>query len=356
MPSLSLTTGVVRDRRAILGGVCTDGGTEEFEVVVRGTGGKTLRRFPLRDLLVTDTEAAVVVADAFRAEAPLDGLDGPICGVEVRHMSGAGAVTAKLGYQLSRLFLETDAEFESASFGTKREARPADKETDCFLSRQMATFFAGSREYRILMSIAYCYRSTELMSEPEMANALDLLDSSALLLEGVGAEASTFRKDPTHLHFSMLTARWHAELALGRIGAFRNTLDQILRDAPRAALSDQFFSITYNLVRSLLILAVDRTRLGDAAVTLEALQAARKILQRAAHSLAEGDELQDFGETCIALAALRPLAKAQAKYVRTKGGAPAWAGFSTQDFNGTLDRCLRVSNKATLKKCFYAAD
>lgn len=356
MTPLSLTSGLIRSGRAVLAGSCADAALDGFLVVVNGTAGKRLQEVPLRDLVVVDEKAGVARSPgAFRAELPLDHFDVPIRGIEVRHASGDHVTVDPAGYQLGRLFLETDAEFDASSVGTKRRARPADKETDCFLSRQLAAYFPGSREYRILMSIAYCYRSTELLSEPDMINALRLLENAGQLLEKVRGDIRNFRKDQTHLHFSRLTARWHAELALGRFDAFRDTLDQMQRDAPRAALSDHTFSISFNLVRSLLVLAIHRGRLSDGAGATEALRVARKSLQWAAHTLREGDQLREFGETCVALSASRPLTKLLSRQGKEPGAAAPSGGITEQDVTGTLIRCIRTSNRADMMRKFFEA-
>jgi hypothetical protein len=355
MPSITLSTGIVRAGHAIIRGTVAEAAAEDFDVVVFGPARRELTRVRLSDAQAPEAPAADAERSEFQAGIPLADLPAPILGVEVQPRSMTANVVTPSGYQLGSLFFETDEEFEASETGKRRAARPSDKETDCFFSRQMASHFEGERAHRILMSIAYCYRATELLDTGEMDRALGLLDECEQLLGGMAKHDRRFRLDRTHLHFSVLTARWHAELALGRLGSFEATMEKLAQDVPLSIMSDHCFPTSYNLVRGLLLLACHRGRQGRPEEGLALFDSAHKVLQCAAHSLQAGTLLAEFGSTCQLLGAAKSVQQALSHAAKGLANGEALAVLDKAMVSGIAKRCIRTSNSDELLACFLRA-
>lgn len=300
MPLLRLTGGIIRDGRAVVSGACEGSGFEEIDIVAMGTGGRELRRARLADCAVSGG------AEGFRASLALDGFDGPVKGIYFASPDPSFGMEAAAGYELTSLFYETEEEYERSGFGRKRILRPRDKETDAFLSRQLAEAYAGALPDRLLMVMSYAYRSIEIGAVDEIAHALELLD-------GIGRRQSEFRpaaeprKDETHLRTSILTTRWHAELALGRFAGFRATLEALLEHSIHVMVSPLAFYTSTNAIRGLVVLSVFRLMTGDRDGWLAALDAAWGVLRFAGMSLRDdGSGLVEFAGSCRLVGLMAP--------------------------------------------------
>lgn len=300
MTLLRLAAGVIRDGRAVVSGVCEGSGFGEIDIVAMGTAGRELRRARLADCAVPDG------AEGFRASLALDGFEAPVKGIYFASPDPAFGMEAAAGYELTSLFYETEEEYERSGFGRKRILRPRDKETDAFLSRQLAEAYAGALPDRLLMVMSYAYRSIEIGSAADIAHALELLD-------GIGRRQSEFRpdaeprKDATHLRTSILTTRWHAELALGRFAEFRATLEALLEQAVHVMVSPLAFYTSTNAIRGLVVLSALRLMTGDHDGWLAALDVAWKVLRFAGMGLRDDESgLVEFAGSCRLVGLMAP--------------------------------------------------
>jgi hypothetical protein len=320
------------------------------DIVLLGIEGAELRRVCLNQVAsIQSTEGDE--GQAFKAIVQIGDLQSCIKSVQFESSDLSVEVERSPEYELDSLFFETDAEFERSQVGKRRRARPRDKETDCFFSRQMAEAFSGSVEARLLMAISFCYRAVELGSNVEMAHAVELLDCYRDDLNLL-SDSTRFRRDRTHLSISMLTAKWHAELALGRYEQFRFTLEEILKMLPLVVASPAVFAICYNAVRSLSILGMYCASLREHGAALNAFLAARNVLKAGAENLGDGELLDEFATNCRIVAATASLRKTLKQ---------ADTGIEMSSFNARITEkkilrpCIRTANVQKMIECFGRA-
>lgn len=308
MTRLRLSAGVIRNGAAVLSGACEGAGLDGIDIVVMGAGGRELSRARLADCLASGG------MQGFEARL---GLDGLVKGVYFASPDPAFRIEADAAYELTSLFFETEEEYLRSGYGVKRASRPRDKETDCFLSRQLAEAYAGALEDRMLMTVSYAYRAVETGAAEEIAHALDLLAGRMGETGRLGL-SHQFRRDRTHQRVSILTVRWHAELALGRVADFRATLGELLEIAPHVMISQQVFRSCNNAMRGLAVLAAFALLTGERELAFEALRSGREVLRFAGMRIEdEPAVLQEFGGVCRLCAAMTPLRKALGRDIDT---------------------------------------
>lgn len=301
MTLLRLTAGVIRGREAVVSGACEGPGFEALDIVAMGIGGRELSRQRLADCLASGG------MQGFEARLRFGGL---VKGIYFASPDPAFRIEAGPAYELTNLFFETEEEYLGSGYNARRRAgRPHDKETDCFLSRQLAEAYAGALEDRMLMTVSYGYRAVEIGAADEMAHALRLLaermDDTPRL-----EPSSQFRRDRIHQRVSILTARWHGQLALGRVSDFRATLRELLEMAPQVMVSPQVFRTCNNTIRGLGVLGAFAVLTGERKLAFEALWSAREVLRFAGMRMEdEPAVLQEFSGVCRHCAEMTPFRK-----------------------------------------------
>jgi hypothetical protein len=302
MTLLRLTSGVIRGREAVVSGACEGPGFDALDIVAMGAGGRELSRQRLADCLASGG------MQGFEARLRFDGL---LKGVYFASPDPAFRIETDPAYELTNLFFESEEEYLGSSYGARRRAgRPRDKETDCFLSRQLAEAYDGALEDRMLMTVSYAYRSVEIGAADEIAHAIHLL-AERMGDTGMLGLSHQFRRDRTHQRVSILTARWHGELALGRVSEFRATLGELLEIAPHVMISQQVFRTCNNTIRGLAVLVAFAVLRGERKLAFEALSSVREVLRFAGMRMEdEPAVLQEFSGVCRHCAAMTPVRKA----------------------------------------------
>jgi hypothetical protein len=338
MGLVEVQAGVVRGSEAIITGKLSACELTDCKAVVAGPNGRTLRVVPFAPSNVTSSEGE------FRVRVPLRGLDAPVQSVYVE--SRGAAVRTKPDYALARLFFDGDTEFDQSSFGRQRSSRPHDAETHALLARQMAERFDGALETRILMAIAYCYRSVDLQSVEHRSQALTLIKSFESQIGKIGQHRD-YQKDRLHLKISMLTARWHVELANASLPSALNTLTEIQDLAPLVKASPLVFTISFNAVRGLATLAVSHLALGANDRALAVIQVMWEVLRAAAMKLGTEGPLIEFASTCSIVGEAGRLNKKLRHAAGNGGLVDRWADWEKK----VLSPCFRTSPKI-MQECF----
>jgi len=235
----------------------------------------------------------------FRIRLPLRGLARPVR--EVLVASALRPIHPAYGaeFELSNLFYPDAASFTRSNVGRKRVLRQRDNETSMFMSGQMAAMFATeldpqTDEVRVLMTCAYGYRATDLMSLYDGQRVVSLVDAFDAQLRGLPSDDLVERR-----RGSLLNAQWHAATAAQDRDTFERALLGMLGGAEAMSRNKHAFVFHFNPVRSMCALAGYSILCGNWARAMEAFAGVRLVLPQAGRLMTfYPAHLQDFTKSC----------------------------------------------------------
>lgn len=196
-----------------------------------------------------------------RAILKLPPLGGALHAVRLEPLPGGGKleVTKAIEARLSRLFPSTDAEYVAAMQSYR--TRWGNIKTRHFLAEQVVRWFEGASEHRIGATLIMAYKAVELGDPVCLDEALQALDTAFGWARDLPADWHP-RRNGEHLEISLLTARWHVEIALDRVGQAHDTLDR-LRQVARGLTNHA--TAAYSASKGLLMLGWLEWRKGEEA-------------------------------------------------------------------------------------------
>ena len=202
-------------------------------------------------------------------------------------------------FNLDGLFYPSPEEFNRSQIARRKGNRPVDKESQLFLVEQMATAYNdlsvnGHREIALTMTASYAYRAVDLLSEESAQASVKLIDGLIRQLEAQRASDAG-----ENALVSLLTAKWHAAAVASDAEAFRQSLLGVLTRADGIAQNSLAYTLCYNAVRSLCVLAASYLMVGDSAGAKSCFDAIGIILRGGGSRLTlYVAHLREFSSTC----------------------------------------------------------
>ncbi|SHJ78271.1 hypothetical protein SAMN02745194_03354 [Roseomonas rosea] len=185
----------------------------------------------------------------FRALLPLPPPDRSLHGVSVVPARPGDVLEEDDGTasRLARLFPRTDEEYVALFQSETR--RWGHRKTRFFLAAQIARFFPGAPEHRIGAALVMGYKAAEIGERDVLLAALEVNGAALGWLAPLGLDWHP-RRNREHLEISLLTVRWHLQLALGDEPATRATLRSLLE---RCQARASYWTLAYSACKSLVL-------------------------------------------------------------------------------------------------------
>ncbi|MBP0443605.1 hypothetical protein J8J14_02335 [Roseomonas sp. SSH11] len=225
--------------------------------------------------------------------------DRPVGALRVVPAGAEAEVEYTPDFQLHRLFFASPQAFAASKVARRRGERPRDKETHLYMVRQMARAYAVTSkgkesELTVTMTCSYGYRAAELLDEKHAHESLTLINCLH-----VHMQMQKFSEQLESRSLSLLTAQWHAAAAARDRAAFEAALRQILSNAESYSRNSLAFTMCYNSVRGMAVLAGYCILCLKVEAALAALAGIRTILTAAGRVFAfHPAHLDEFTRTC----------------------------------------------------------
>ncbi|MBN8487034.1 MAG: hypothetical protein J0M20_04775 [Burkholderiales bacterium] len=142
-------------------------------------------------------------------------------------------VAPALAASMARLHADDDAAYD-AMFLEKRH-RWGSAATQFFLAQQNARHFGGSPAYRCASAVICGYKAVEMAHPGCLDEAATLLDLAVSGLDVLPPHRHP-RRNPEHLRVSLLTTRWHVDLARDRRAEGLMTLERVVQALDRVTV------------------------------------------------------------------------------------------------------------------------
>jgi hypothetical protein len=235
---------------------------------------------------------------SFRAVLPMPAGDHPLHGlaIEAARPEDRLELAGDLAQRLARLYPIDAADYVELFQSAK--TRWGDRNTRYFLAGQITRFFTAAPEHRIGASLVMGYKAVEIGEPEAMARALETNGAALTWLAPLDFDPHP-RRNREHLEISLLSARWHLQLATGDIPAARDTLRDLLA---RCASRRSYWTLAYSACKSLALAGWLEWRGGEPDRARECWERCVAIFKEAVR---EADPLQAviFKELTASLAA-----------------------------------------------------
>jgi hypothetical protein len=187
--------------------------------------------------------------NGFRALLPLPPPDRPLHGAALVPARPGQVVEDEGGTasRLARLFPTTDEDYVALFQSEAR--RWGHRKTRFFLAAQIVRFFPGAPEHRIGAALVMGYKAAEIGERGALLAALEVNGAAMEWLAPLGLDWHP-RRNREHLETSLLTVRWHLQLALGDAPAARATLRTLLE---RCQARASYWTLAYSACKSLVL-------------------------------------------------------------------------------------------------------
>jgi len=287
-------------------------------------------------------------AGVFRVRVAMPPRDAPLTGLFLDPARPGDAVLFEkdLDRRLARLYPADPAAYvELMQSATRRWGH---LRTRYFLAAQVAAFFEEHPGHRAGAALVMAYKAVELGEEGPLARAAETVERAFGWLEGMPVDWHP-RVNREHLEISLLTVRWHVELARGDAGAARRTL---LLFRERCRNRSNYATLAYPATKSLLLAGWLEHRCGERARAAECWNGVIDLFKMAVRDADPGRAVL-FGELGHSFEA----ASLSAHCLRA---ARSNGRFPMPGLEEVTDRALRVAGKARdrLRACLdaYLAD
>ncbi|WP_338664618.1 hypothetical protein VQH23_05485 [Pararoseomonas sp. SCSIO 73927] len=203
-----------------------------------------------------------VAGAAFRTVLPTPRADGPLQAVRITTVHPEDRIVFEKGLddRLARLYpLDGPDYVDLLASHTRRWGSAS---TRHFLAEQVTRFFVDHPEHRIGASLIQAYKAVELGDAGLIAAALDINQAAFGWLEGLSLDWHP-RRNREHLEVSLLTAKWHLQLAAANISGLQATCHHMLALTSRPQAN--YATLAYSASKSLLLGGWLEWRRGDEA-------------------------------------------------------------------------------------------
>ncbi|MBP0495273.1 hypothetical protein [Roseomonas indoligenes] len=196
----------------------------------------------------------------YRTTLPIPRADGPLRAVRITAEQAENTILFEEGLdsRLARLYPLDGPDYVDLLASHTRRWGSAN--TRYFLAEQVTRFFVDHPEHRIGASLIQAYKAVELGKAGLIEAALGINQAAFGWLDTLSVDWHP-RRNSEHLEVSLLTAKWHLELAGRDIQAFRATLHRMLTltSTPKA----DYATLAYSASKSLLLGGWLEWRHGD---------------------------------------------------------------------------------------------
>ncbi|SHJ67424.1 hypothetical protein SAMN02745194_03081 [Roseomonas rosea] len=303
-----LDLGVIRNGQALITLYAREAVSSDLQLVAVGADGSAVATWRLRPPSAEPPATAEPEAEPnpyveagllrMKARSRLTPEHGPVRRFELRSSQGPIRIQRSDRFQLDELFYPTPEEFSRSQIARRKCNRPLDKETQMFMTAQMAVAYAdissGGMEIAMTMTASYAYRATDLLRRDHAQRAVELLD--ALIGQIEQLPPSDYNENAI---VSLLTARWHACAALEDMTGFQRSLTAIFDRTASICANTLVFTLCYNTVRSLCVLAGHSLVRGDTARAEACFEAIGDILRAGGSRLTLNvAHLREYSSTC----------------------------------------------------------
>ncbi|NGM18504.1 hypothetical protein G3576_00665 [Roseomonas stagni] len=306
-------SGVIRDSSAVVVAYARQSAGAVF-IVARGMAGAEVGRVAMSPLPLTpEDEQHPMAAGLTRLEGRLDlaSLPPPIIRIEVLGEDDATSVLLGVDFQLRELCFEDQAAFKSATIARRQRDRPRDTETQLFLARQIARHLPSVHKDRLTevaltMTATQAYRASELMRPDVAATAIETVDEMLNIIDGLPDYSTN-----SYARISLLTAKWHAAVALDDPAVFDECLSDLASRAKELTKHKLAFTLHYNAVRSLLALAGYRLAQGRVAEADELFASIIAVMAAGGSRFTDHPaHIREFARTCTLIQPIAYLRRA----------------------------------------------
>jgi hypothetical protein len=301
-----LDMGLIRNGQALVTLHAAEALAGELDLVALGADEQPIGRWAFRPAPAEpsaggEAEAGSVPPTGYlrmKARSRLLPGQGPVRRFELRARRGPIRIRSGERYHLQELFYPTPEDFSRSQIARRKGNRPLDKETQMFMTAQMAVAYAdisrGGMEVAMTMTASYAYRATDLLRQDDARRAVELLDA---LIGRIAALPPSDHHENAIV--SLITARWHACAALQDAEGFRRSLAEIFDRTASICANTLVYTLCYNSVRSLCVLAGISLLQEDPARAEACFAAIGDILRAAGSRLTLNvAHLREYSSTC----------------------------------------------------------
>ncbi|MHA6768416.1 hypothetical protein [Sphingobium ummariense] len=226
------------------------------------------------ELVVVEGLVSGVGGDVLRIEFPIKDRMRPLQSARINVPEGV-TVDPGLRTFLGNIFPLNDEIFERTFIRSVQ--RYGGQENQYFTAKQISMFFAGKRAYRASAAVVMAYKSVEMNDEELQMEAWNEIEEHIARIEE--CEISWHpRLNREHLLVSLLCAKWHIALSLGREEDFRDLLHM---SAKLINGLSNYFTLAYNLSISLLMQGLVMRRDGNDEAVAQIQRASFELFQAA---------------------------------------------------------------------------